>query len=163
MKTIIIFLSILTLSRNMFAQIGDSLTFAVDNYASNLEENKQIICSSKLAYDSIDVNVSSYGNLFISVNHFSTSKSLLNIEYILQNSNLVLIKVGEQSPVFPDLHFYYYFYLSHNSIYKTRMFGERDIGIAEIPGANTYGYNETFTEAFIKKFVLKQWKRIKRS
>jgi hypothetical protein len=161
MKACILIILLSITAQSLHAQMGDSISYPIDKYAYSLSLNKILINATKLTYDSVEVNVYHYNNLFITDSYFLKSYSILNVEYVLRNEKLILIKIKEQSPRFKELYCYNYYYFSDEKIYKRRSFANRLMCTPITFGKNNYGYNEDFTDDFLRNFVLDQWVRIR--
>jgi hypothetical protein len=141
---------------SVFSQLSHRKLIHIDKYAYKMD-GSQRLDSLELKFDSIEVYVIISENKLATVNKFINSNSVLSIDYYFKNSKLILVRVHEKSPKFPDQYNFSSFYFSNDSIVseKSRFTIPQGLPIPmEFDIYELFGYNRTFSSNFIKEFIV---------
>ena len=106
--------------------------------------------------DSVEITAKIWENKIETFNYFNNSGTKLKIAFYLQNSEMLYIRVNEESKKLPDLAAKITeFYFHDNTLSLIWDYYKRPTGIALRPDEenNFYGYNVDFNEDFLKGYV----------
>jgi len=169
MKIILIIIAGFISIINCYSQ-SDSLKIQDILIKTNIIENNtnKEICKHKFKLDSIDISVIQFENKIKTINKFSDSKSILNIDYYFVNDQLIMISIIEPSPLFPEYDIYSYstLFFEDGKIFKEQsrytITGPlTGIGIPRDKDKyELFGYNRSFTNEFLKEYSILLYDKI---
>ena len=148
---------------NIFSQISQRKLINIDKYAYKIETSPRLD-SFELKFDSIKVSVFISENKFSTVNKFINSNSTLSVDYYFKKSKLILVRVDEKSPKFIDQYNYSSFYFSNDSIVSEKSRWTIPHGLTypkEFDIYELFGYNRTFSNNFLKEYIVTLYEKIK--
>ena len=153
-----VFLLILIISNNLFAQIDTTGMTKLSKNTFEIEISKgKVIKRSKIKLDSIDIKIKKYVNKIETENYFLKSKTKLLIDYYYRDSYLVVASVREYAKGnLKKLYNETTFYFENNKLIST-VHCHRVMPCVLIPfGKNIYelyGYNKYLDDSFLISFI----------
>jgi hypothetical protein len=149
---------------NRYGNADTVKIFAIDDYAYKIDLAETKFASAKFVLDSIHIKVKKFSNKLETISFFNKSKSILKIDFYINDCGLAMARVKEPSPKFDDLAAYSNFYFENDSIfYSDYYFGvrmcmaiPRDRSFSEV-----YGYNPNLNGDNLKKYVKKLFTKLK--
>ena len=148
----------LLISLSSFAQNIKRQTTRIDKKIKKIE--KELIDVDSVFFiviDTIKIDIKIWDNKIFTSNHFLRSNSFLEVYYYLWDNELIYIYTVEESPLAENMGTFSFFYVfGGDVIYENHGFSLMS-GISHPEKIDKYvcfGYNETFTEKFLREYSM---------
>lgn len=146
-------LILLIISSVVSGQIYTEEQEKVHTYVNQVENTSQQPDSLLFRMDSILVNVKRTKNKLTTTSHFINSNTDLMMNFFFKGDSLILVNVKEQSKNFNELSRFSNYYISNNKINSKHHSGTVKSGSQNFNSSESYGYNKTFSSAFLEQYM----------